>query len=144
VAENVVTEAQKQVIREFWRMGLPHVTVAEQAGCTKAEVRRVLSREPRHPSNEPFSADLVAQTIQLYNLRVSPKKIADMFGIKVWKVYEILKERLPIEQRQFQGRRGVRLTAETKRSLRREYRQFLQALSSRTRVSVRTLREVLK
>jgi hypothetical protein len=140
----MVTEQQRQVIRDFGRMDLQHATIAEVAGCATSDVRRVLSREPRHISNEPFSPDLVTKTVQLYQLRVSPKQIADIFGVKLWKVYEILRERLPIEKRQFEGRRGVRLTDATKKSIRREHRQFIQGLSAQTGISVRTLREVLR
>jgi hypothetical protein len=140
----MVTEQQRRGIRDFGGMGLRHRTVARIVGCRTEQVRQVLSREPKDLSEGPFSPEFTAEVLRLSQREFSPKQIADILGVKIWKVYRVRSERQPLKQHLFNGGRGHRLTEVTKRALRRDHRQLIRTLAERNGIAVRTLRRIIQ
>jgi hypothetical protein len=138
----MVTEEQRERILQFNR--LPAKFIADQIGLNTAQVKRVLKREARSSDSiTPFPPELISKVIKMTLEKVSVRNIAYRLDTKPWKVSAILAEWMPIEERQLEGRCGVRLSEPVKRALRRERRVFIEALSKRTSISERTLNEVL-
>jgi hypothetical protein len=138
----LVTEEQREEILK--RNRLPAKWIADQLGLKTAQVQRVLKREARsNDSTTPFPPELISKVIKLALEKVSVRDIAYRLETKPWKVSQVLSEWMPIEKRQLEGRRGVRLSDAVKRALRRERKVFIQTLSKRTLISERTLNKVL-
>jgi hypothetical protein len=138
----LVTEEQREEILK--RNRLPAKFIADQLGLKTAQVQRVLKREARSSDSvTPFPPELISKVIKLALEKVSVRDIAYRLDTKRSKVSQVLSEWMPIEKRQFERRRGVRLSDTVKRALRRERRVFIQALSKRTSITERTLNEVL-
>jgi hypothetical protein len=141
----MLNDEQREKIRQLSRGPWDARYIAGELGLSTAQVRREQKRANLSASSDTkFPAALIGKVIELAIRKISVREIATRLDIRPWKAASIVQQFLPVDRRQREGRRGVKLTEATKLAVRRAHRQALSKISEEMCISLVSLRKTLR